>query len=533
MPIPNRSSIVTDRPDLLVIGGGINGVSIARDAALRGLSVVLVERDDIGSGTSSTSTKLIHGGLRYLQHREWTLVRDALTERGRLLGLASFLVHPLKFVLPVYRHGPHRRWFLNAGLTLYDLLARGIKLPNHRSYSSTELLDVEPALGQEGLEGGLTYHDAQVPYPERFCLANAIDAADAGTAICNHTEVVDLIVENGSLNTIHLRHRLTGQEHWVRPRMTINAAGPWVDRVAGLLSNAPSRLIGATRGTHILLPRKPDGPECAIYSPARSDGRPFFVVPWRDYYWVGTTDIPQDDPDNTLPTDEEIDYLIRETIHLLPQRDFRHDDIIYAAAGLRPLPFEPGVSPAKVTRRHLLHDHRSSDRIAGLISVVGGKLTTGRQLAQEAVDEVARRLNADLESSTTSTRFLPGAGTEGPKRIGGCGLDADQVENLTQLHGDRADELVDLIEETPELRNRLDPQTPDIAAQVIHSVQSEWAVTIEDVLLRRTGVGTGHTQGIKAARSVGELMAVELGWTESQEQNAVDSYLDTIKRIRR
>src|SRR5687768_16315352 len=275
--------------DLIIIGGGVNGCGIARDAAGRGARVLLIEQGDIASGTSSASTRLIHGGLRYLEHFEFGLVRESLRERETLLRIASHLVRPLAITIPIYNQSKRGRATVRAGMIAYDLLSLGKSLPRHRMLSRAETLKQSPGLNQEGLLGSAQYFDAQVEFAERLVVENALDARERGAAIITYAPVTKLTVEGG------VEFLLDGETHFAHASLIVNAAGPWVDQ---LLERAPvesERLIGGTKGSHIVVPRFPGASKSAIYLEAQSDWRPFFVIPWNGNYLIGTTDVRFED----------------------------------------------------------------------------------------------------------------------------------------------------------------------------------------------------------------------------------------------
>jgi glycerol-3-phosphate dehydrogenase len=516
--------------DLIVIGGGINGCGIARDATLRGLSVALVDREDIGGGTSATSTKLIHGGLRYLEYAEFPLVYESLHERKRLLTLASHLVSPLRFVIPIHRGGAYSRWTIGAGLTLYDLLTGfSSGVPKHRTLRADGVRDEVPGICADGLLGGFAYYDGRCPYPERLCLENALDAHSEGARIFTRHRVDGFLREGARVTGVRLANLDTGDTVELQSRMVVNAAGPWVDTLLSGLEGARSDRMGGTRGMHLLLKRREGGPKNAIYTPAQADGRPFFIIPWREYYWVGTTDIPHGDPDTALPTEAERNYLLREVGWLLPDAGYSEDDVLYAQTGVRPLPRHNTAKPGAITRRHIVFDHAKEEGIEGLLSIIGGKLTTYRSLAEEAVSLTYRRLGYRPPPCPTRDRPLPGSGEVArPNDVA-----PELWDHLTSLYGRRAAGIVVLTNRTPEWAARLDPELPDIAAQVVWACRHEHAKHIDDVMLRRTGIGTGHTEGFGCLDAVARIMAEELGWPESERDNEIARYRALIERTHR
>jgi len=375
------------RYDVVIIGAGINGAGIARDAAMRGLKVLLIEKGEIGAGTTSASTRLIHGGLRYLEHFEFGLVRESLRERETLLRIAPELVRPLAMVIPIYKRSRRGWLMIRAGMVLYDLLSWRKSLPRHRMLSRAETLERWPGLNPEDLVGSALYYDAQVEFPERLVLANVQSAREFGAEVLTHTRVTSLTgsgVEFG------------GQ--FVEAGVVINAAGPWIDLV---LDGAPvksPKLIGGTKGSHIVVAAFPGAPANAIYLEARSDGRPIFIIPWNKLYLIGTTDIPfEGDPDQVRCEDWEIDYLLSETNFALPGAKLTRDNILYTYSGVRPLPYRSS------TRRHFIREH---PQLPNLLSIVGGKLTTYRSLAEECVDMIFRKLGQNPPPCRTAKEYL-------------------------------------------------------------------------------------------------------------------------------
>lgn len=375
------------RYDVVIIGAGINGAGIARDAAMRGLKVLLIEKGEIGAGTTSASTRLIHGGLRYLEHFEFGLVYESLRERETLLRIAPDLVRPLAMAIPIYKRS-RRGWLtIRAGMVFYDLLSRGKSLPRHRMLSRAESLERWPGLNPEGLIGSALYYDAQVEFPERLVLANVQSAREFGAEVLTHTRVTSLTASG-----VEFR----GQS--VEASVIINAAGPWIDLVLERAPVKSPKLIGGTKGCHIVLPPFSGAPANAIYLEARSDGRPIFIIPWNKLYLIGTTDVPfEGDPDEVRCEDWEIDYLLSETNLALPGGKLTRDNILQTYSGVRPLPYQSS------TRRHFIREH---PQLSNLLSIVGGKLTTYRSLSEECVDLIFRKLGKNSPACRTATEVL-------------------------------------------------------------------------------------------------------------------------------
>jgi glycerol-3-phosphate dehydrogenase len=373
--------------DVVIIGGGINGAGIARDAAMRGLNVLLIDKGDLGAATTSASTRLIHGGLRYLEHFEFGLVRESLREREILLKIAPDLVKPLAITIPIYKQSKRGRLTIRAGMILYDLLSWGKSLPNHRMLSRAETLERWPGLNPEDLVGSALYYDAQVEFPERLVVANALSAREFGAEVLTHTRVTSL---TGS------GVQFAGQ--FVEASVIINAAGPWVDRVLERAPVKSPKLIGGTKGSHIIVPVFPGAPSNAIYLEARSDGRPIFIIPWNKLFLIGTTDVRfEGDPDEVRCELWEIDYLLSETNLALPDAGLTRDSILDTYSGVRPLPNQSS------TRRHFIREH---PQLPNLLSIVGGKLTTYRSLSEECVDLIFRKLGKDSPPCRTARELL-------------------------------------------------------------------------------------------------------------------------------
>jgi glycerol-3-phosphate dehydrogenase len=516
--------------DLIVIGGGINGTGIARDAALRGLKVALFDKTDLAGGTTSWSSRLIHGGLRYLEHAEIGLVRESLRERERLLRVAPHLVHPLPLTIPIYtwhRRGP---LLIRIGMIGYDVLSFDKALPRHRMMTPAQALAHLPGLSPEGLTGGARYYDAQAEFPERLAVENAIDAAAHGAAIRTGVEVVDLIVEAGVVRGVVWIDAETGERGVARAAVTVNVAGPWVDIVLAELDlGEMPRLIGGTKGSHIVVERFPGAPEDAMYVEANADGRPYFIIPWNGLYLIGTTDIRYDgDLDRIVPTEEEIRYLLDEANLVIPAAGLTRESVLYAYAGLRPLPYQPAGKESGITRRHIIRDH--APRVEGLISIVGGKLTTFRNLAEEAVDAVFRKLGRKAPPSPTRTAPLPGASAnldQVRRRLlenGPDWLEARTAAHLLRVYGARAVPILDLAEAQPKLRRVIDEETGLIAAAVPVAFDEEFARTLTDVVMRRTMVGYNREAGMRAAEAIAALLVDTDRWPASRAEAELEAF---------
>jgi len=499
--------------DIAVIGGGINGAGIARDAALRGLRVILLEKNDFGSGTSSWSSRLIHGGLRYLEYGEIPLVFESLHERRRLRQMASHLVSRLRLTIPVYRDSRRGKFIIRLGMIAYDLLSIGKKIPRHRMLSREQLLAETPGLLADGLVGGAQYFDAQVTFAERLILENVISAQEAGADVRNYSPVIGINVREGAVQGLHFSDHATGEEIEVSARIIINAAGPWVDRVLATVNREMPQFMGGTKGSHIVVGKFNGAPSSAFYVEAKKDGRPFFIIPWNDQYLVGTTDIRYDgDPADVKASREEIDYLLAETNRVFPAADLTVADIHYAYAGVRPLPKRDKGPESAITRKHLILKHRKQAR--GLISIIGGKLTTYRNLAEQAVNKAVRLLDRGRSRCQTRDEPLPGSSeldAVTAKLQGSAVLSARCIERLLSIYGSRAIGIARMVEQS-EPGGFIDDQRLVPAAEVVHVIRNEYAVTLVDILHRRMMLGLSPDQGEMLAETIAQVAAAEAGW---------------------
>ena len=529
--------------DLLVIGGGINGAGIARDAAMRGLRTALVEHADFASGTSSRSSKLIHGGFRYLEQGDVRLVLEACRERERLRRLAPHLVRPQEFIFPVYEDGPVGRFKLAAGLWAYDLMAGLWNVHRHRMLSARATRKAEPALRTEGLRGAGRYWDCRTD-DARLVLETILAAGREGAVAVSYARVAALLKEDGRLAGARLVDRLGGGEVSVRARVVVNATGPWVDAVAVLDAPAPPRLR-LTKGVHVLVPRARVGNRAAVVLHAVKDGRVMFVIPWQEQTLVGTTDTDHEGgPDVPAVVEAaDVSYLLETVNHYFPAARLSRADVTSAFAGLRPLiapPAGAAVAPSSVSREEEIFASPS-----GLISIAGGKLTTHRLVAAAVVERVIDALRRGGERrrfgrSRTGTVPLPG-GTAPPDSVAaavlshdGNGLAPPVIGHLADRYGSRVGELLHRVAADRRLADPIVPTLPDPRAEVLEAVEREGALTVEDVLRRRTQISLREeTEGVRVAGEVAALMAGPLGWTPEAARAAAESYAAVVEESRR
>jgi glycerol-3-phosphate dehydrogenase len=517
---------LADDFDLIVIGAGINGAGVARDAAMRGLKVCVLDKADIASGTSSASTRLIHGGLRYLEYGEFGLVRESLRERETLLKIAPHLVRPIPILIPVYQHARRGRFQLRAGMVLYDALSYDKSLPRHQMLSRNETLQRAPALNSDGLTGGAIYYDAQVDFAERLVLENILDAYAHGAQVCTYARVTRLMSQDGKATGIEMISN--SEQRSLNCRFIVNAAGPWIDELLQTSSNT-DRLIGGTKGSHIVVAPFAGAPPVALYAEAKSDSRPFFIIPWNDNYLIGTTDIHfSGDPDEAQCDDSEVDYLLKESNRVLSGAHLTRDDILFTYSGVRPLPFTNQKDEQRITRRHFIRQHPELENVH---SLVGGKLTTYRQLAEECVDLVFDKLNQLRPDCVTAEVTLPG----------GESLDAfTQPENLTtrvwerllRVYGSRTKNLLELGERNAALLRPLNDSSLILAGEIVFAFEQDLGRTLTDCLIRRTMCGFNANLAIGEDEQAAAVAQHFLGWTNERTKQEVKEYRCYIQRLR-
>jgi glycerol-3-phosphate dehydrogenase len=506
--------LASRRVDLLVIGGGITGAGVARDAALRGFDVALIDGQDFGAGTSSRSSRLIHGGLRYLEHGRLHLVFEALRERRILLQLAPHLVRPLPFVVPIFRGDRVPRWKASLGLVLYDLLAGRGNVRRHRTLGKRALLELEPLLRERGLTGGALYHDAQCD-DARLTIATVRAGALHGALVANHVAAAGLVRDGARVVGAHVKDRITGEEGEIRARIVVNATGPWSDALRRLEDPGAAPILRPTKGSHAVVRAARVGNRHAVIFTSPVDGRVMFVLPWGDWTYIGTTDTDTtESPETVRATEEDLVYLLRSANALYPSAHLGPEDVVSSWSGLRPLLAADPASPASAVSR----EHRILRGPGGMITVAGGKLTTFRRMAAEVVDRVAKALArpASPGRQRSEAEPLPGgeaATSEGFRRPGlELGLPEATVEHLLRQYGGETPAIYTLCRERPALAEPLHPEHPAIAAQVVFAVRREFAVTSEDVLERRIRLvhetlDGGKQAGPRVARLIAEAAA--------------------------
>jgi len=515
--------------DLLVIGGGVTGCCIARDAALRGLRVALIDKRDFASATSAHNSKLIHGGLRYLRNFELGLVRESLRERRIWQRIAPHLVHPLPFLVPLFNAGLDRA-MLTAGLTLYDLLSydRGWlddpyqQLPGHSWLNKRDAVAREPVLDSPGFEGAFLYYDAQMYSPERLALECLIDADARGAAVANYVEAETLLLRDGHVTGCTVHDGFTQTAFDIRAKQTLIVAGPWTDFFLGRALGKPaSHKLKRSKGIHAIVPAITRRFALTV---AAGDGH-LFILPWRGRTLLGTTDTAfAGNPDDVGVSERDLDDFFSFINEYLPNADLQREDAEHFYAGLRPLVDDGSKDTYGASRRAEIVDHSKDDGIQGLISVLGGKWTTSRDLAEKTVDIVAARTGAPVAACSTATVHLPGGAIDRFLEFENAQA-TDKVAaigHLARLYGAMLPRVLSLGQQQPELLRGVGT-TGDIAAQAIHAVREEMAMTLADVVLRRTGIGQLGAPTPAVLDDVSKLVAAEAGWDETRRLAEIEA----------
>jgi glycerol-3-phosphate dehydrogenase len=524
--------------DVLIIGGGVTGAGIARDAAMRGLRTALVEGGDFGGGTSSRSTRLVHGGLRYLEHGWLRLVFEASRERRTLLRIAPHLVRPMPFLFPVHAGGRVGRARLAAGLWLYDLLSVFRNVHPHRMLSRRAVLRVEPRLRDRGLKGGGLYYDAYCD-DARLVLANVRAAHRSGARVASYAPVTAFEKAGGELRGAVVQDRLDGRTVTVYAHVVVNATGPWTDAVRRLDDPDATPLLRPTKGVHVAVPRRRVGNEGAITMTSPLDGRVMFVLPWDGATVIGTTDTDfADDPSDVGPVSSDVTYLLRSANAFFPDARLTATDVIAAWAGLRPLLHDADAGSTAAVPR----EHRIVDSASGLLTIAGGKLTTYRSMAAELVDAVAAKLRRIdgrrvAPRAPTATQPLPGGEVADLELLVRELIKETVAEpvarHLVARYGAEAIAVANLAAREPALAAPLGPGTTTLRAEVVHQARREMAVSLSDVMIRRTDLFRRDPgQGTEVTPVVAGLLARELGWDAAREAESLADYLGEVQRMR-
>ena len=521
-------SLRTKELDILVVGGGIVGTGSALDAVTRGLSTGMVEARDWASGTSSRSSKLVHGGIRYLEQLDFRLVREALIERGLLLQrIAPHLVKPVRFLYPLTKP-VFERVYIGAGMLLYDLFSytggRPPGVPHHRHLTKRQMMRAMPSLDQNAFVGGLAYYDAQVD-DARYVANLARTASFYGAHVASRVRVEGFIKVGQRVVGVHAHDLETGEKFDIRARQVVNATGVWTDDTQAMVGERGQFKVRASKGVHLVVPR--DRFQSKLGLLLRTEKSVLFVIPWGRHWLIGTTDTDWNlDKAHPAATAADIDYILSHVNKVLAV-DLTRDDVEGVYAGLRPLLAGESDQTSKLSREHIV-----AHSVPGLVVVAGGKWTTYRIMAKDAIDEAAAALDGKVPESTTDDIALLGA--EGyqaawnkrSKIARAFGVHKARIEHLLNRYGVMTDELLDLLVERPELQEPLPGADDYIAAEVVYAATHEGAMHLEDVLARRTRISIeAWDRGVSAAPVAAALMATELGWDEAKTQYEIDRYL--------
>ncbi len=520
--------------DVIVVGGGINGCAVANETARRGQRVLLLEKGDIGSGTSGRSSRLIHGGLRYLKHGQVKVVWDGCRERHWLRTHYPYLVRPVRFIIPFYEGEGEGPVLTFLGLWIYDLLSAFRNVSRHRRLRRGEVLAEEPRLRSGGLQGGAVYYDCMTD-DFRLVLLNAAMANAAGAYVLSHCRVEAPTLENDRVVGVQFTDLLSGEPHSARGRIVINTTGPWSDLIrVGIGAAEP--MLRPTKGVHLIVPREKVGNRNAVVIRSPTDGRVLFTLPWGKHTIIGTTDTDfPGDPDEVQVEGWDVDYLLEAVNGAFPRTELRRSDVVSTYAALRPLVGRQGVSEGEVSR-----DFKIVEDAPGLVSILGGKLTTYRPSTLRVADIVSRivsRRPDKMRRGTGTRRGIPeedilGIKKEAAQRAAQLGLDQEVAGSLVASYGPHSGSILELASQG-DLRRRIVPDLPRIMAEIVYSVESEMALRLEDVLVRRTRLfyeDTGH--GLGVAKEVAELMAARTGWSDERVQREVDDYRGLVESMR-
>ena len=515
--------------DVLIVGGGVTGAGAALDAATRGLSVAVVEARDWAAGTSSRSSKLIHGGLRYLEQLDFALVREALKERGVLLHkIAPHLVNPVPFLLPL-QHRVWERAYIGAGVMLYDTLGGAKALPMHRHLTKKAALRKAPGLKDDVLIGAIQYYDAQVD-DARYVMTLARTAAQYGAAVATRTRVTGFTREGERVTGAVVRDLETDRDITVRAKRVIAATGVWTDDLHELANAQGGLKVRASKGVHIVVPRERIDLDTGLIS--RTEKSVLFIIPWGNHWIVGTTDTDWElDRRHPAASAADIEYLLEHANALL-RRPLTHDDIEGVYAGLRPL-----VSAgADVQTTKLSREHMVTEPAPGLFVIAGGKYTTYRVMAKDVVDAAAKNLGTHVPESVTENVGLLGADgyaavwNERGQLARRHGLSQHRVEHLLRRYGSCVDELFELIDADPDLAKPLGGAGDYLRVEAVYAASHEGALHLDDILTRRTRVSIEQRdRGVAAARDAAALVAPVLGWDAATVEAEIDRYLERVK----
>lgn len=530
-----RQQLAAQSFDLLVIGGGITGAGIARDATLRGLKTALVERQDFAGGASSRSARVIHGGVRYIESLQFDVVRQACAERNHLQTLAPHLVTPMPFTLPVYEKWS-RYAKVQIGLWLYDLLGAMPRRRRRQTLTARQLSTMEPALSQQGLVGAMHYHE-QVADDARLTLATIRAAWQQGAVLLNYAEVQGFLKNAGQIAGAVIQDRLSGDTVEVQAQTVVNATGPWNDAIRRLDEADPAPTVRPNKGIHLVVSRAQLPIRHAVDFPAEGGHRTMYTLPWRHTCLVGTTDTDYSgDLDQIHAVQDEVAWILASINRAFPAAHLQTSDILSTFAGARPL-VDHGTGKAyRASREHQMTTSRS-----GLLSIAGGKLTTHRAMAREVVDRVAGRLHRTTACTTDHTPLDADLATPADvaalaerAHTAAADLDSDIIDHLVATYGTECLSVLTLAYQQPALRQRIAPDLPYLYAEIPYAIHHEMACTLSDMLIRRMHlIHEERTQGLAQAEAVARIMAKALAWSDTEITAQVAAYRQAVALSRR
>jgi glycerol-3-phosphate dehydrogenase len=510
--------------DIIVVGGGITGSAVAYEAASRGLSVALVEKGDFGSATSSATSKMIHGGLRYLANFEFGIVRESLKERRILENIAPNFVYPIPFMVPLYNHSKANKWIMEPGMIIYDVLSydkgftwdRTKRIPMHRFLSGKKVLELEPVVKAANLTGGIVFYDCASIIPERLTLAFVKSAVKYGADVSNYSKVEDFIKESGKVTGVMVRDLLNEKTIELRGKMTINCGGPWADLILDIAQGKPgSQQIRRSEGIHIVTPKLTNKYVVGALTPG---GRHCNILPWRGYSLIGTTDQEYvGNPDDYKVTRERIEDFVAEVNGSFADPNLiKYSDILYAYGGLRPLVEDETKDVYRTSRRYEIYDN-AKDGLEGLVTVEGGKYTTSRNLAENVIKTVMKKSGNSFKKSITAKIHL--AGCEIPDidafvasaKASNGDFGGPAVDYLSRIYGTEFNNVMEIARSDKKYAVPLNADG-EMLAQVIYAIKQEMARTLKDILIRRTGIGTLGNPGPKVLEMIAGIAARELNW---------------------
>jgi len=532
--------------DVLVIGGGITGAFVAWDASLRGLKVALVDKGDFGGATSAATSKLIHGGLRYLKTLEVGLVRESLQERRIMEIIAPHQVYPLPFVFPAYGWGKRGLPAAISAMIFYDTLSYDRKwindddkkIPGHEKFSAEEILEMEPILDPTDLKGGVIYYDCQMYNSERLTLEPILSAVEYGADVANYVLVEELLKKGNDIEGAQMRDLLSGKQFDIRARVTVNAAGPWADLMLAKIRGRKHRGLVRSKGIHIIT--RPLHKDHAMILQTES-GRHFFIIPWRGHSLIGTTDVVyKGDPDKFKVTHQDITDFLDEINKTVPAARLTQSDVLFQYGGLRPIVEKETSVEVEVydaSRKYELYDHEADEGVRGFVTAIGGKYTTARNMAQQLVDIIITKLGMKPVACLTHTTPLYGGEmgryasfVQRAKKSPPEHLSDEIVENLCRNYGSR---YLDVIKTAKKKHlEKVCDKFPEIMAEVIYAMDTEMAVSLSDVLFRRTGLGTLGNPGTEVIEKVADVMAGELKWKKAQKNKEIEQALEVFKPVK-